>query len=125
MLFDMHLHRLPILLLACVALLAACGKKESPAPSVKLDSWQGTWVGPEGTYLKLTAKPGAGYDVVIKDLDGERSFEGAGRADRILFTRDGLQEQIQATDGNGTGMKWLAGKSECLTVKPGEGYCRD
>jgi hypothetical protein len=22
-------------------------------------------------------------------------------------------------------MKWLAGRSTCLTVKPGEGFCRD
>jgi hypothetical protein len=135
----MHLYRLPIgLLLASIAVLVGCGKKESsakPDPSVHsesappassaLDAWQGTWNGPEGTYLKLTAKPGSGYEIVIKDLDGERLFEGVGSADQILFTRDGQQERIRATDGAGTGMKWLADKSECLTVKPGEGYCRE
>jgi hypothetical protein len=138
----MHLHRLSIgLLLACITVLAGCGKKESAAPVAKpdpsvnsesvpparspLDTWQGTWNGPEGTYLKLTAKPDSGYEVVIKDLDGERSFEGVGNGDQIRFTRDGRQERIQATDGTGTGMKWLAGKSDCLTVKAGEGYCRE
>jgi hypothetical protein len=128
----MHLHHLPIgLLLVCIAVLVGCGKKESSAPLAKppavsaLDTWQGTWNGPEGTYLKLTAKPGSGYEIVIKDLDGERSFEGVGSADQIHFTRDGRQERIRATDGTGTGMKWLADKSECLTVKPGEGYCRE
>ena len=30
-----------------------------------------------------------------------------------------------ATDGDATGMKWLAGKARCLTVRVGEGYCRD
>jgi hypothetical protein len=116
----MHLRRLPIgLLLACIAVLAACGKKSA------LDTWQGTWNGPEGTYLKLTAKPDSGYEIVIKNLDGERSFEGVVSADEIHFMRDGRQERIRATDGTGTGMKWLAGKSECLTVKPGEGYCRE
>jgi hypothetical protein len=130
------------LLLACLVLFSGCGKKkdssapmERPAPSTNaesaspapqaLDGWQGTWNGPEGTYLKLTAKPVSGYEIVIKDLDGERSFEGVGSADEIHFTRDGRQERIRATDGTGTGMKWLAGKSECLTVKPGEGYCRE
>jgi predicted small lipoprotein YifL len=138
----MHLHRLPIGLflavLACIAVLAGCGKKEpsaKPDPSVHsetappaqsaLDTWEGTWNGPEGTYLKLTAGPDSGYEIVIKDLDGERPFEGVGSADQIHFTRDGQQERIRATDGNGTGMKWLAGKSNCLTVKPGEGYCRE
>ena len=136
----MHFHRLPIgLLLACIAVLAGCGKKDSSAPLAKpdssvhsestpagsaLDAWQGTWNGPEGTYLKVTAKPDSGYEIVIKDLDGARSFEGIGTADQIHFTRDGQEERIRATDGAGTGMKWLADKSECLTVKPGEGYCR-
>ena len=116
--------------LACIVVLAGCGKKESPAPVAKppavsaLDAWQGTWNGPEGTYLKLTAKPGSRYEIVIADLDGPRSFEGVGSGDEIHFTRDGQQERIQATDGAGTGMKWLADKSECLMVKPGEGYCR-
>jgi hypothetical protein len=135
-------HRLPIgLLLAGVAVLAGCGKKESSASPAKpdtsvhsesappaqssLSTWPGTWNGPEGTYLKLTAKPESGYEVVIKDLDVERSFEGVGSADEIHFTRDGRQERIRATDGAGTGMKWLADKSNCLTVKPGEGYCRE
>jgi hypothetical protein len=137
----MHLHRLSIgLILACIAIFAGCGKKESSAPMPKpdssihsesapprsaLDTWQGTWNGPEGTYLKLTEKSDSRYEILIRDLDGERSFEGVGSADEIHFTRDGRQERIRATDGTGTGMKWLAGKSECLTVKPGEGYCRE
>ena len=137
-----RLHRFSMgLLLACIAVLAACEKKGSSAPLDKpspsansesaspasnpLDGWQGTWNGPEGTYLKLIAKPDSRYEVAIKNLDGERLFEGVGSGDQIDFTRDGRQEQIRATDGNATGMKWLAGKSECLTVKPGEGYCRD
>jgi len=41
------------------------------------------------------------------------------------FERDGLQESIRPTNGDETGMKWLAGKKNCLTVRPGEGYCRD
>ena len=127
----MHPNRLPIsLLLVCIAFLAACGKKESSTPVVKppatsvVDTWQGTWNGPEGTYLKLTAMPDYGYEIVIKDLDAERSFEGIGSVDQIHFTRDGQHETLRATDGAGTGMKWLVDKSECLTVKPGEGYCR-
>ena len=31
----------------------------------------------------------------------------------------------EPTDGDATGLKYLAGKKDCLTVEPGEGYCRD
>ena len=123
-----------------MTLLAGCEKRESSpllakdppansAPSTTapdaIQGWQGTWNGPEGTYLKLTAKPDSRYEIIIRNLDGERSFEGVGGADHIRFTRDGQLERIRATDGAATGMKWLADKSECLTVKPGEGYCRE
>ncbi len=59
------------------------------------------------------------------DLDGEQTYEGVGDADRIYFERNGTPEQIRATDGEATGMKWLADKATCLTVREGEGYCRD
>jgi len=95
-----------------------------PAPSA-LQGWLGKWTGVEGTYLQLVAKPDSKYEVVIKNLDGERTFEGIGGTDHIYFERDGAQEKIRATDGNGTGMKWLAEKKKCLTIKSGEGYCRD
>jgi hypothetical protein len=36
-----------------------------------------------------------------------------------------VKEVIRATNGNGTGMKWLVGKADCLTVRVGEGYCKD
>jgi hypothetical protein len=127
---------------ACCAacLLAACGRQEPaplpqpdppaapasavPAPSA-LQGWLGQWDGPEGTSLQLVARPDAKYEVVIRNLDGERRFEGVGGTDHVYFERDGRQEKITATDGAGTGMKWLAGKSRCLTVRPGEGYCRE
>jgi len=108
-------------------LVAACDGQPAqavPAPGA-LNEWTGRWTGVEGTYLQLNAGPDAKYTVVIRNLDGERSFEGVGRADHIAFERDGRQEKIRATDGAGTGMKWLAGKSRCLTVRPGEGFCRE
>jgi hypothetical protein len=50
---------------------------------------------------------------------------GSAAPDGIAFRRDGTNEQLIATDGDATGMKWLAGKNDCLTIKFGEGYCRD
>ncbi len=131
-------------LLATIAsafLAMACGRKTAPAPlppqnppasevpavpypSV-VHSWAGKWNGVEGTYLRILAKPDSKYEVIIRNLDGERSFEGVGSTDHITFARDGALEKISATDGAATGMKWLAGKSNCLTVRVGEGYCRE
>ncbi len=103
----------------CVALCAAaCTRPGIP------DQWLGKWMGPEGTYLEIAAADGA-YTVTVANLDGPRSFPAAASATALSFERDGITERIQATDGHGTGMKWLAGKSTCLTIKPGEGFCRE
>lgn len=59
------------------------------------------------------------------NLDGARTFPATATAEGISFERDGVRESIRVTDGAATGMKWLADKSDCLTVKPGEGYCRN
>ena len=88
-------------------------------------NWLGRWNGPEGTYLQLDVMGSGGYYVRIKDLDAERTFKGVGQDGAVHFERDGKQESIKATDGDATGMKWLAGKTKCLTVHTGEGYCRD
>jgi hypothetical protein len=116
----------------CGLVAAGCDEKpvqpppppSLPAPTA-LDGWPGQWNGVEGTYLRLVARPDSKYDVIIRNLDGERRFEGVGSTDHIDFERDGKQEQIRASDGQETGMKWLADKTNCLTIQRGEGYCRD
>ena len=105
-------------LTGCVA--SAPASTEAPAT----DAWIGRWAGPEGTYLEISGGRGA-YVVTIKDLDRSRSFQGTARDGRIAFERDGVPETLHATNGDGTGMKWLAGRSTCLTVKLGEGFCRE
>ncbi len=87
-------------------------------------TWAGRWVGPEGTYLEI-ASVDAQYTVTIRNLDAARTFPAAPTADGLSFERDGVRESIRASDGAGTGMKWLATKSTCLVVRAGEGYCRD
>jgi hypothetical protein len=88
------------------------------------DGWVGTWQGPEGTSLKI-AKQEVGYEVTVTDLDGPRIFHGIAVDDVLQFERDDVTESLRAGDGKATGMKWLAGKRDCLVVKAGEGYCRD
>lgn len=90
----------------------------------KTDQWIGTWYGPEGTFLKITDNDG-NYELTIQNLDGPRIFEGSAINNQIQFERDGHKELIFATDGKKTGMKWLSEKSNCLTIRYGEGYCRD
>ena len=87
------------------------------------DDWLGRWTGPEGTYLEL-ARHGDSYAVVIQSLDGSAHYEGRAVTDHIEFKRDGKVEAIRATGGPDTGMKWLADKSRCLTIRAGEGFCR-
>lgn len=95
------------------------------APPPASDQWIGQWNGPEGTYLSITGEQGH-YDVTIRNLDGARTFAGtAAGGDRIEFERDGQTEVLRASNGEQTGMKWLSTKKDCLTVRAGEGYCRD
>jgi hypothetical protein len=88
------------------------------------DGWLGRWNGPEGTFL-LLERPNGGYRITLQNLDGPRVFPAAAAGEQIQFARDGVAEVVRATDGTATGMKWLADKTDCLTIRYGEGYCRD
>ena len=111
---------MPALLLAVS--IAACDAQVAAPPAT--DAWVGRWNGPEGTYLEIAGKNGA-YDVTVKDLDVARTFDGVGAGDRIEFRRDDTDESLRSTDGDATGMKWLAGNTNWVTITAGEGYCRD
>ena len=99
---------------------SAPGKTSAPVA----DKWLGKWRGPEGTFLQLAGGNGK-YEVTIQNLDGPRTFRGNAVGDQIEFERNGIKESLRATNGAETGMKWLSEKSNCLTVRAGEGYCRD
>ena len=92
--------------------------------AAQADKWLGKWNGPEGTFLHLAGGKGK-YEVTIQNLDGPRTFQGNAAGNQIEFERNGLKESLHATNGAETGMKWLSEKSNCLTVRAGEGYCRD
>ena len=102
-----------------VVAASSSGAKSMPVT----DAWLGKWNGPEGTFFKVTGSTGR-YEITIQNLDGPRTFQGKAMGDRIEFERDGIKESIRATNGTETGMKWLSEKTNCLTVRPGEGYCR-
>lgn len=89
-----------------------------------LSSFTGKWTGPEGTYLTVTPQ-GPDYLVTVANLDGPRDFTGKATANGIAFTRDGQVLTIRKGTGEDTGMKWLAGKHDCIVVAANEGYCHD
>jgi hypothetical protein len=115
-----------------VCLLASCSESvpsrsagdAAERASPIADGWLGRWDGPEGTFLLLERADG-GYDVTIRNLDGPRTFRGHAVRDQVQFERDGMTEVMRSTDGAATGMKWLSDKSSCLTIRYGEGFCRD
>ena len=116
---------LTILLPGCSDRQAAPASPDSVnVPATTTDRWLGQWNGPEGTFLRIDGGQGK-YQVTIQNLDGPRTFQGSAADGQIQFERNGLKESISATSGAQTGMKWLADKPNCLTVRAGEGYCRD
>lgn len=97
----------------------------SPAANAgKADAMAGKWPGAEGTSLNII-KTGDKYSIEITNLDGTKKYEGTAKGDTIEFKRGDKTETIKAATGDETGMKWFAGKKECLVVTKGsEGFCR-
>lgn len=134
---------------AALALLTGCEKAEAPAPvqttttevpvetvpgdieagadsAHRFASWAGKWTGVEGMYVTITtAEPGKYKLEMQSDLDTKGSYDGADSEHGIMFKRGGEELSLHRGSGDETGLKYLAGKTDCLIVKPGEGYCRD
>lgn len=99
----------------------------TPADTAPLEAdYLGRWTGVEGMHLVVASKPGGGVTLEMQwDLDHSGTFDGSVTAEGLRFMREGVAETAVRTNGGATGLKHLAGKQDCLTVKPGEGYCRD
>jgi len=97
-------------------------------PGIPTDRWVGRWRGVEGLNLVIArdAAKGAGHYTLTQQytLDDKGVFAGTAVGDVIQFHRPDGDQTLRETDGAATGLKYLATKKECLTVKPGEGYCR-
>ena len=97
----------------------------APAATAAAPDYAGRWTGVEGMYLVVT--PGTGKAVTLDmqwDLDNKGKFPGTVEADGIHFKRGDASLVLKPSDGDATGLKYLAGKRDCLTVASGEGYCR-
>ena len=101
-------------------------KVAAPEPKPAPD-YTGRWIGVEGMVLDVAPTATAGHYALTMqwDLDNKGKFDGVATGDTIAFDRGGVRETLRPTNGDATGLKYLARKTDCLTVKPGEGYCRD
>lgn len=105
---------------------AGDGSTFTGVPKEKAPDYVGRWIGVEGMVLdvKHAATPGRYRLTMQWDLDHKGEFRGEQVGDTIVFERNGVRETLRPTNGDATGLKYLAGKTQCLTVKTGEGYCR-
>ena len=139
---------------AVLAVLGGCEKAEAPAPAPtdatttevpvetvppegadatdpataphRFASWAGKWTGVEGMYATITpAEPGKYKLEMQSDLDTKGTYDGEDSEHGIKFKRGSEELSLRRGSGDETGLKYLAGKKECLIVKAGEGYCRD
>ncbi|HWW56122.1 MAG TPA: hypothetical protein VN047_04445 [Sphingopyxis sp.] len=135
-----------------LVLLTGCEKAEAPAPADttttevpvetvptetpaaedpataphRFASWAGKWTGVEGMYVTITtAEPGKYKLEMQSDLDTKGTYDGNDSEHGIKFKRGNEELSLRRGNGDETGLKYLAGKKECLIVKEGEGYCRD
>lgn len=137
-----------------LVLLAGCEKAEAPEPAPKdatttevpvetappeatettdpataphrFASWTGKWTGVEGMYATITpAAPGKYKLEMQSDLDTKGTYDGEDSEHGIKFRRGNEELSLRRGNGDETGLKYLAGKKECLIVRQGEGYCRD
>lgn len=138
---------------AALVLLAGCQKAEAPAPTQnatteevpvetvpaeggeaadpataahRFESWVGKWTGVEGMYVAITTAESGKYKLEMQsDLDTRGTYNGEDSEHGIKFKRGNDELTLRRGSGDETGLKYLAGKKECLIVKVGEGYCRD
>lgn len=128
------------LVLAGLLTLAACSQAPPPTRNATVTpepvaaptfpparDYVGRWTGVEGMFLDIAAtdRPDRYRLTMQYDLDHSRTVSAKLDNDRLVFTSDGSKHSLVPTDGATTGLKYLAGKKDCLTVVPGEGYCRD
>lgn len=100
--------------------------KADDIPENRFDGWVGKWTGPEGMFVDVKSLGKGKFQLKMQsDLDTKGTYTGNAEEHGIRFARNGGKFLLYRTNGDETGLKYLAGKKECLMVKSGEGYCRD
>lgn len=138
---PMKNHTLAAVMVGLYSALAACNpsaqkdagaelaKPADPTTAEALPDhadWAGRWTGVEGMFLEIVPAGDGTYSLTMQsDLDTLGTYPGRGTADGIAFERGSKELLLKPASGDQTGLKYLAGKDNCLMVAIGEGYCRD
>lgn len=105
---------------------AAAGETDPATAPHRFASWAGKWTGVEGMFVTITPGEPGKYKLEMQwGTDPGGSFDGTDSEHGIKFKRGNEDLSLRRGNGDETGLKYLAGKKECLIVKDGEGYCRD
>lgn len=105
---------------------AAAAATAPAAATVTHTDWAGKWIGVEGMFVEITPTADGGFSLTMQsDLDTLGTYVGTDTQGGIAFERGGQQLLLKPATGDQTGLKYLAGKSNCLMVAEREGYCRD
>lgn len=99
----------------------------SPPAARTARDYAGRWIGVEGMMLTVKPTGAATADLNMRwglDADMAGTYPARVTPEGLRFTRGGETLLLRPSDGDATGLKWLAGKKDCLTVRSGEGYCR-
>jgi hypothetical protein len=140
---------------AALVVLGGCEKAEAPAPAPtettevvdetvppeaaegetdpataphRFAGWAGKWIGVEGMYAIITPGEPGKYKLEMQagtDDSTKGTYDGTDSEHGIKFKRGADELSLRRGNGDETGLKYLAGKKECLIVKDGEGYCKD
>ncbi len=105
---------------------AAAAPTAPAAATVTHTDWAGKWIGVEGMFIEITPTENGAFSLTMQsDLDTLGTYVGTDTQGGIAFERGGQRLLLKPATGDQTGLKYLAGKSDCLMVAEGEGYCRD
>lgn len=103
----------------------AAAPQTAVAEPAATDGWLGKWIGVEGNTLTIEATGVKGaYAITEVTLDGPKNYVGTSAGDHIAFVDGAASGSIKAGTGDETGLKWLAGKTNCLVIESGRGFCR-
>ncbi len=98
----------------------------TPIPEYAFAEWEGKWVGVEGMFVEISLLETGKYNLIMQsDLDTYGTYSGTDSEQGIQFTRKNQVFTLRKASGDETGLRYLAGKKDCLMVVSGEGYCRD